>query len=117
MFYQRISLQLGQFQGNMGHSYFVCRIKLLLKGCFPQHLSREEYPSGHAGGISVMFSLSKGIETTLIRDDESEGQKVWDVLSVCLSVPLVKKTISVIISYQFRPGKERNDRDLYLFPY
>lgn len=48
-------MPLGQFQGNTGHSYFVSGIKLLLIVCFPQHLSREEYPNGHAGGIGDIF--------------------------------------------------------------
>lgn len=65
-------------------SLFVSGIKLLLIVCFPHHRSREEYPSGHAGGICLIFSLNKGIESILIRDDEREGEKVWDVLSVCL---------------------------------
>lgn len=43
----------------------------------------------------MIFSLSKGAGTIFIRDDEREGEKVWDVMSVCISVSLVKKTISV----------------------
>lgn len=79
-------MQLGHFQGNMSCSYFVSAMKLLLNGCIPQHLSREEYPRGPAGGICVAWC---GIESALIRDDEREGEKIWDVLSVC----------------QFKPGK------------
>lgn len=48
-------MQLGWFHGNMGCSYFVSGIKLLLNSRFPQHLSREEYPSSHAGGICDIF--------------------------------------------------------------
>lgn len=48
-------MQLGWFHGNMDRSYFVSGIKLLLNSCFPQHLSRGEYPSSHAGGICDIF--------------------------------------------------------------
>lgn len=47
----------------------------------------------------MIFSLSKGIGTILVRDDEREGDEVWDMLSVCLSVPLVTKTILLSLSH------------------
>lgn len=47
----------------------------------------------------MIFSLSKGIGTILVRDDEREGDEVWDMLSICLSVPLVKKTILLSLSH------------------
>ena len=81
---QRISVQLGQFHGNMSCSYFVSERKPLLNGCFPQHLSREEYLSGDTGGICVVFSLSKGTGAILIRDGEKGGEGVGDVLSIFL---------------------------------
>lgn len=41
----------------------------------------------------MVFCLSKGFGTVLIRDYEKQGERVGGVLSVCLSVPLVRKMI------------------------
>lgn len=115
-FFQRISVQLGQFHGNVGCSCVVSGRKPLLNGCFPQHLFREEYLSGDTGGICVVFSLSDGIGTTFIRDDEKEGGIVGGVLSVCLSVPLVRKTILLPFPRVTPSLDNRGMTGTYIFP-
>lgn len=88
----------------MDHSYFVSGIKLLLIVCFPQHLSREEYPSGHAGGICDIFPSVKELRPFSLEMMRG-NKKRFGVCCQSVFVPFVKKTISVIISCQFKPGK------------